>query len=313
MKRNQTKDKTKQQETKPSNKTAQPITSDEETDDTLVIDQSVTKKKEQNGVKSNDQKQQNGETNTSTTTTATATSAAASTSVDTSVDTKKSTNKYKTVIKFTLLFLMVPLLFSMPLILRSAGEAVANNREYLYYIWALYAVIWAALIYNKRKTTSISSFVNHNLQWLIAALGAFIVLDIPKMIQQVDLRREVLFVWCTLTWIPNIILYYFDDTNYYDKEAKEEERSQRKKKKDEEKRAKLEEKRRRRQQERMDRYTPNQRMLLNASIYFGIALLVALLAWQTYRWYLKTQQNIEERIRLTPGHVEPEPEFHFDD
>eukprot|EP01133_Synstelium_polycarpum_P016848 gene16848-20032_t len=193
----------------------------------------------------------------------------------------------------------------MPFILKKAGEMVANNRALLFYIWGVYILIWSSLIYSKRKLISISSFVNHNLIWLIVALGSFIVLDIPKMIQQVDLRREVLFVWCTITWIPNVVIFALDDTDHKEEERLEEEKERRKKKKEEEKRVKLEEKRKRKQKERMSKYTPTQRLMFNSAVYFGLLVLVALLGWQTYRWYVKTQQNIQERKSY--GQPTPEP------
>eukprot|EP01132_Coremiostelium_polycephalum_P009161 gene9161-11227_t len=162
----------------------------------------------------------------------------------------------------------VPTFFSIPYILKKAGEIASNNREFLIYIWA-------------------------NLIWLIFTLGVFIVLDIPKMIQQVDLRREVLFVWCTLTMIPNIIIFFFDDTDYKTLEKLESEKQERKKKRDDERK----EKKKAKIKEKLNKYTPTQRLLLNTAVYLCLLLLVVLLAWQTYRWYLKTQQNIEERIK----------------
>ncbi|GAM18190.1 hypothetical protein SAMD00019534_013650 [Acytostelium subglobosum LB1] len=219
------------------------------------------------------------------------------------------TSSFKKIVRLLLLFSMVPVLFSMPLFLKKGGELVSNNRALLFYVWAFYAVVWAAIVYSKRHQITISSFVNHNLLWMIVALGTFIVLDIPKMIQQVELRREVLLVWCTITWIPNILIFFFDDTDHKTKEQQEEQKELRKKKKDDERKAKLEEKRKKRQKERMEKYTPTQRMMLNAGVYVGLLLLVLLLAWQTYRWYLKTQQNILERQRGSTVEEEVEPVY----
>ncbi|KAM9961222.1 hypothetical protein ACTFIR_004059 [Dictyostelium discoideum] len=210
---------------------------------------------------------------------------------------EKPINKSKTAIKFFILFLLVPLFFSLPFILKRAGEIVANNRVYLIYIWALYAVVLTAVIYMKRHLQSINNFVNQNLIWVIFTLGIFIFLDIPKMIQQVDLRTEVLYVWCTITMIPNIIFFFFDDTDHKTNERLEEEKEERKKKKETEKRARLEEKKKAKIKEKMKKYSPTQLRLMNAAVYLGITLLVVLLGWQTYRWYLKTQQNIIDRNR----------------
>ncbi|KYR02530.1 hypothetical protein DLAC_01375 [Tieghemostelium lacteum] len=211
---------------------------------------------------------------------------------------KKATmSTKKKIINFILLFLIVPVIYSVPFILKKAGEIVSQNRLVLIYIWSVFLVILFGIVYLKRKLLSISSFVNQNLIWLIFSLGVFIVLDIPKMIQQVDLRQEVLYVWCTLTMIPNLIVFFFDDTDYKTQERIEEEKEERKKKKDIERKAKLDEKRKQKHDEKMKKYSPLQRRLMNAAVYLVILILVLLLAWQTYRWYIRTQRNIQERMK----------------
>lgn len=206
-------------------------------------------------------------------------------------------SRTKTVIKFLILMMIVPAFYLIPVVLKSAGEIVSNNRVYLIYIWSVYIAILAVLVYLKRHLISLSSFVNQNLIWLIFTLGVFIVLDIPKMIQQVDLRTEVLFVWCTLTMIPNLIIFSLDDTDHKTLERLEEEKEQRKKKKEAEKKKKKDERKKAKLEEKMKQYTPMKRFLMNAGVYACLVLLVALLGWQTYRWYLRTQQNIQDRIR----------------
>ncbi|KAF2072600.1 hypothetical protein CYY_006097 [Polysphondylium violaceum] len=206
-------------------------------------------------------------------------------------------SKTKTVIKFLILMMIVPAFYLIPVVLKSAGEIVSNNRVYLIYIWSVYIAILSVLVYLKRHLISLSSFVNQNLIWLIFTLGVFIVLDIPKMIQQVDLRTEVLFVWCTLTMIPNLIIFSLDDTDHKTLERLEEEKEQRKKKKEAEKKKKKDERKKAKLEEKMKQYTPMKRFLMNAGVYACLLLLVALLGWQTYRWYLRTQQNIQDRIR----------------
>ncbi|EGC33539.1 hypothetical protein DICPUDRAFT_92387 [Dictyostelium purpureum] len=213
-------------------------------------------------------------------------------------ESEKPEKSTKTFIKFGLLFLLVPTFFGLPFILKRAGEIVANNRVYLIYIWAIYAVVLTSVIYMKRHLQTINSFVNQNLIWVIFTLGVFIFLDIPKMIQQVDLRTEVLYVWCTITMIPNIIFFFFDDTDHKTLERIEEEKEEKKKKKDNERRARQDEKRKAKIKEKMKKYSSTQLLVMNTAVYLGIAILVALLGYQTYRWYIKTQQNIIERNRM---------------
>jgi len=201
-------------------------------------------------------------------------------------------------LRFLLLLSFIPIMFSVPYVLRVAGQMVKNNYFPLAILWSIYFIILMAIFfYFKKKTITFNSFVTQIMAWMIFTLGIYHLVDLPKMVD-ITLRKDVLYVWCSFTMVFNLFFFFFDNTDHQEEERKEILKEEKKKKKEEERRKKESEKRKRKLEKMM---SPATRKIVNTIIYIAFVGVLGLVANYLYNHYLFLQQELA---------VEPQPSYY---
>eukprot|EP01112_Ceratiomyxa_fruticulosa_P012136 TRINITY_DN3347_c0_g1_i2.p1 TRINITY_DN3347_c0_g1~~TRINITY_DN3347_c0_g1_i2.p1 ORF type:complete len:277 (-),score=69.68 TRINITY_DN3347_c0_g1_i2:40-870(-) len=202
------------------------------------------------------------------------------------------------VLRFVGLLLVIPVIYLVPHILSWGANKVKENRTPIVVLWVFYALLLLAIFFKiKKNTITANSLFTQIITWAIFTLGAYNLVDIPRMID-VSLRRDVLWLWLSLTMVFNLIYFLVDDTNYQEAEEKERLREERKQRKEEERRKRREEKEKKkldeRKKKRDEKMGPVLKWIINSLIYVALLGFVAYLG---YKVYLVNNQLQEELAR----------------
>jgi len=197
-------------------------------------------------------------------------------------------------IKILGLAILIPMVFSVPFLLKFISSHLYERQDYFYAIWSLYAGLLAFFyFYYRKETITLNSFITQNLSWGIFAMGSYMLLDIQKLLDP-HLRQTALWTWLTFTMIFNFVFFLFDSTNYKVQEEKQAEED----KKEEEKRKRWDEEYNR---DFLKDVPPTVRQILNICVY----IVILLICYSLFNFYNSVKIRMNERN----GVLIEEPEF----
>eukprot|EP01113_Clastostelium_recurvatum_P027368 TRINITY_DN3299_c0_g1_i2.p1 TRINITY_DN3299_c0_g1~~TRINITY_DN3299_c0_g1_i2.p1 ORF type:complete len:258 (+),score=83.27 TRINITY_DN3299_c0_g1_i2:34-807(+) len=194
---------------------------------------------------------------------------------------------------------VIPVVYFIPSMLTWGAIKVRDNRMPLIYLWVAYAAaILFIFFYLRRKTITSNSLATVITTWAIFSLGAYSLVDIPRMVE-IHLRRDVLVLWLSLTMVFNVIYLVMDDTPYQEAEALERAKEERRRIKEEEWQKRRDEKRKvkddERRKKRDAKLGPIGKAVVNASIYIAIFVVVAYVCKNAYEYYIRFHEDLEMR------------------